>query len=177
LANCTFNTYLSILRGECAQKPRVERGPNSALEVLLNAATKVAGLLENNTLNQGAHLLSQFVQCTDFIEQILQDPNFALDVLPDAVTNSAGNHGIECYTYEAIIASQVVVKRKGCLPPYCVFKVFSHREQAIILQALQVRCDSLMGEERYLLASSNSASNSFTSAPPIPNLEGNQGKC
>jgi hypothetical protein len=82
----------------------------------------VAGLLENDTLNQGAHLLSQFVQCTDFIEQILQDPNFANDVLPEPVTNSAGNHEIESYTYEANIASQVIVKRKGCLPRYGVFK-------------------------------------------------------
>jgi hypothetical protein len=109
--------------------------------VLLDAATEVAGLLEND---YGLKLLISsniVVKYTDFIEQMLQDPNFALDVLPAAVTNSAGNHGIECYTYEAIIASQVVVKRKGCLPPYCVFKVFSHREQAIILQALQDRCD------------------------------------
>jgi hypothetical protein len=87
------------------------------LDVLLDAATEVAGLLEND--HRLKVLISSNIveQYTDFIEQMLQDPNFALDVLPDAVTNLAGNHGIECYTYEAIIASQVVVKRKGCRNP------------------------------------------------------------
>jgi hypothetical protein len=108
---------------------------------------------------------------------MLQDPNFALDVLPDAVTNSAGNHGIECYTYEAIIAFKLSLRERAVCHLIAFLKVFSHRDQAIILQVLQDRCDLFMGEERYLLASSNSASNSFTSAPPIPNLEGNKGKC
>jgi hypothetical protein len=92
------------------------------LDVLLDAATEVAGLRENDHRLKVPISSNIVEQYTDFIEQMLQDPNFALDVLPDAVTNSAGNHGIECYTYEANIASQVVVKRKGCLPRYCVFK-------------------------------------------------------
>jgi hypothetical protein len=92
------------------------------LDVLLDAATEVAGLRENDHRLKVPISSNIVEQYTDFIEQMLQDPNFALVVLPEAVTNSAGNHGIECYTYEANIASQVVVKRKGCLPRYCVFK-------------------------------------------------------
>jgi hypothetical protein len=54
------------------------------------------------------------VQYTDFIEQILQDPNFAHDILPDAVTILAGNHGSTATHMKQNIASQVVVKKEGC---------------------------------------------------------------
>jgi hypothetical protein len=121
LAYCTFNTYLSILYGECAQKLRFERGPDSALDVLLDAATEVAGLREND---HGLKVLISYnviVRQRDFIEQIRQDTNFELDVLPDAVTNLGGN-GIECYKYEAIITFDVVNKTEGSLPPYSDFR-------------------------------------------------------
>jgi hypothetical protein len=92
------------------------------------------------------------------------------------VTNSAGNHGIEYYAYEAIIASQVSLRERAVCHVIACLKAFSHRKQAIILQLLQDRCDLLMGEKGYLSAISNSASNSFTSAPPIPNPERTDGR-